>query len=505
MKSLAFILALTGFAIAQQTPVFTPAGSNGENVVQSPFIAALGGTTAGKSLFQLANPSAIRFPRINADNTATLLSDADFRTAIGAGTGSGDVTLTGAQTLTNKTLTAPVLTAPALGTPASGNFSSGTFTWPTFNQSTSGNAATATLASTVTTNANLTGDVTSVGNAATVGKINGVSLAGLGTGIMKNTTGTGAPSIAVAGDFPTLNQSTTGSAATLTTPRTIAGVSFDGSANISITAANVGAVATSGNETVAGNKTLSGQLQLTGQAATDANSAITKGLLPLQAAENVWWDVTFNPTVVVSGTGASATGRTMAFSGGLSTSASAGAYVLSSTDNDFSPTDRHGSGASMRISDSNFTFLWRLQEATISNAEIRLLFGVANTKTELDVAGIGVVLYVDSGTYKAKLQVHNGTTLTESSGYAYTPYYINGLKEWMLVFKDGVYNLYFRGATDTAALGSWNLAATLTGSGMPNVASGKCVNIVNMATGTPATTSKMVLYGMKFSQKSIDL
>lgn len=33
--------------------------------------------------------------------------------------------------------------------------------------------------------------------------------------------------------FPTLNQNTTGSAATLTTPRTINGVSFDGSANIS--------------------------------------------------------------------------------------------------------------------------------------------------------------------------------------------------------------------------------------------------------------------------------
>lgn len=45
----------------------------------------------------------------------------------------------------------------------------------------------------------LTGDVTTVGSAATVGKINGVSLAGLGTGLLKNTTGTGVPSIAVAG------------------------------------------------------------------------------------------------------------------------------------------------------------------------------------------------------------------------------------------------------------------------------------------------------------------
>lgn len=55
------------------------------------------------------------------------------------------------------------------------------------------------------------------------------------TGILK---GNGTViSAAVAGDFPTLNQNTTGSAATLTTPRNINGVAFDGSANITITAA----------------------------------------------------------------------------------------------------------------------------------------------------------------------------------------------------------------------------------------------------------------------------
>lgn len=42
-----------------------------------------------------------------------------------------------------------------------------------------------------------------------------------------------------AADVPTLNQNTTGSAAKLTTPRTIAGVSFDGSANISLASTNL--------------------------------------------------------------------------------------------------------------------------------------------------------------------------------------------------------------------------------------------------------------------------
>jgi hypothetical protein len=47
----------------------------------------------------------------------------------------------------------------------------------------------------------LTGDVTNTAGsyATTVGKINGTSLAGLATGLLKNTTGTGVPSIAVSG------------------------------------------------------------------------------------------------------------------------------------------------------------------------------------------------------------------------------------------------------------------------------------------------------------------
>jgi hypothetical protein len=69
----------------------------------------------------------------------------------------------------------------------------------------------------------LAGDVTGIQSATVVGKINGISLASLGTGILKNTTGTGVPSIAVAADFPTLNQNTTGNAATVTTNATLTG------------------------------------------------------------------------------------------------------------------------------------------------------------------------------------------------------------------------------------------------------------------------------------------
>ncbi|MBK9717855.1 MAG: hypothetical protein IPO85_10135 [Saprospiraceae bacterium] len=67
---------------------------------------------------------------------------------------------------------------------------------------------------------------------ATAGTDFSAGTAGLATGILKSTTGTGALSIALAADFPILNQNTTGSAATLTTPRNIHGGSFNGSADV---------------------------------------------------------------------------------------------------------------------------------------------------------------------------------------------------------------------------------------------------------------------------------
>ena len=78
-----------------------------------------------------------------------------------------------------------------------------------------GDNATNSQYSGLVSNATHTGDAT--GNVGlTVKGINGTLLSTLGTGILKNTTGTGVPSIAVAADFPTLNQNTTGTADNVT-------------------------------------------------------------------------------------------------------------------------------------------------------------------------------------------------------------------------------------------------------------------------------------------------
>ena len=131
----------------------------------------------------------------------------------------------------------------------------GVATVGTLNQSTTGSAATLTtartiggtsfngsadiavaLATTVTTNANLTGDVTSVGNATAIG-----------TGVIIDADVKSDAAIAYSklGTIPTWNQNTTGSAATLTTARTIGGVSFNGSADINLPGVNAAGTQTS--------------------------------------------------------------------------------------------------------------------------------------------------------------------------------------------------------------------------------------------------------------------
>jgi hypothetical protein len=87
-----------------------PVGNGGTGgSTQSAARTGLGATTVGSNLFTLTNPGAIRFLRINADNSVSALTNTDFRTAIGAGTGNGTVTSVGGTgTVNGITLTGTV-------------------------------------------------------------------------------------------------------------------------------------------------------------------------------------------------------------------------------------------------------------------------------------------------------------------------------------------------------------------------------------------------------------
>jgi hypothetical protein len=145
---------------------------------------AAGATTVGGNVFTLTNPSAVTFPRFNADNTVSALDAATFRTAIGAGTGAG--------TVTGVTGTAPVVssggTAPAISMAAASSGVNGYMTG-VYATKLDGIAAGAQP-----------GTVTSVSGTGTV---SGLTLTG---------TVTSSGSLTLGGAIGTLNQNTTGSA-----------------------------------------------------------------------------------------------------------------------------------------------------------------------------------------------------------------------------------------------------------------------------------------------------
>ena len=249
--------------------------------------------------------------------------------------------LTTAQTLTNKTLTSPVLTTPALGTPASGIATNLTGT------------ASGLTAGNVTTNANLTGDVTSVGNATAIASnvivnadINtaaAIELSKLATtGTMTATTFVGALTGTASGNlvsggalgtpssgtltnctFPTLNQSTTGSAATLTNTRTLWGQNFNGSGNVTGPLSSVTTVALSG--------ATSGTTTLQATAVAGTTTITLPAATGTVALTNSTMTGTWNGTAIAGqygGTGVANTGKTITLGGNLTTS---GAFTTTLT------------------------------------------------------------------------------------------------------------------------------------------------------------------------------
>jgi hypothetical protein len=97
---------LNNLTLGNALPV-TSGGTGGASA--SAGRTGLGATTVGANLFTLTNPSAVTYVQINTDNTVTTLDAAAFRTAIGAGSGSGSVTsVTGTGTVNGINLTGTV-------------------------------------------------------------------------------------------------------------------------------------------------------------------------------------------------------------------------------------------------------------------------------------------------------------------------------------------------------------------------------------------------------------
>jgi len=160
---------------------------------------------------------------INLTSNTLVATSAQMAAAVSDETGSGSLVFA----------TSPTLVTPLLGTPTSGNFSTGTFTWPTFNQNTTGTASNVT--GTVAIANGGTGQTTA---AAAITALTGTQTSGQ----YLRSDGTNAALGAIqAGDVPTLNQNTTGSAGSVANALTAgtgisfsAGSTYNGSAAITI-------------------------------------------------------------------------------------------------------------------------------------------------------------------------------------------------------------------------------------------------------------------------------
>ena len=232
--------------------------------------------TAGSSNLQLATTAFVTNANATNANLTGPITSSGNTTSVALQTGTGTTFVMSASPTLTGTPTLP--TGTIATTQLAGN-------------NTTAIATTAFVTNANATNANLTGDVTSVGNATTlsttsvtagtygtqttvpqitvdakgrvtsvinttispaiagtfqgdvtgtqstmvVGRINGTSLSGLTTGLLKNTTGTGVPSIAVAGtDYVIPTGSISGNAATATNATNTANVSItnDNSNNV---------------------------------------------------------------------------------------------------------------------------------------------------------------------------------------------------------------------------------------------------------------------------------
>ena len=382
--------------------------------------------------------------------------------------------------------TSPTLVTPALGTPSAlvGTNITGT--------------ATSFTASNVTTNANLTGHITSVGNAAVLGSFTSLQLltaltdeTGTGANVFANTPTLVAPLLGTptSGNlanctFPTLNQNTTGNASTATTlqtARAINGVSFDGSAAITVTAA-------------AG--TLSGATLSSGVTASSLTSVgtISSGVWNGSSISTTYTDA--KVTSIVAGTNISLSGAT----GAVTVNVSGTVANATTATNQSGGTVNATTGTfSSTISASNLSGTNTGDQTNISgNAATATTAGTVTTAAQPSITSVGTLTGLTvSATISGSI---NGNSATVGN---FTPSATAGVANRVVVADSNgyIYNNWFNSTDGSTASGVTavmvkqgdNWLRSGTAAAIATFISGQTMNINGSATSaTSATTAGTV-------------
>ena len=371
----------------------------------------------------VATVSSINNINLTAPLTSATLTIADGKTL----TSNNSLTLVGTDATT---MTFPSTNATLARTDAAQTFT-GTQTFSsTIVGSISGNAATATSFT-----GNLSGDVSGTQSSTIVSKINGTSLAGLSTGLLKNTTSTGVPTIAIPGsDYLVPNSSISGATKTKITYDTkglvISGIDAT-TADIApstnrnyVTDSQAGVISNTsgintGDETTASIKTklgistlsgsntgdqtitLSGDVTGTGTgtfSTTISNSAITYNKIQNITAGKLIGSISSidaAPGAISIGTGLNLSNGTLSSSGGTVTNVLP--ITVSSSGNTFTSTVSNSStipaiSLTMPLSSVSGT-----TAGLLSNSDYLLFSGKQNALTN-PVTGTGTVNYLPKWT-----------------------------------------------------------------------------------------------------------
>jgi hypothetical protein len=331
--------------------------------------SSLGATTLGSNLFTITDPGAITFPRFNVNNTVSSLTAADFRTAIGAGTGTvtsvglaagtgisvsgGPITGSGSITVTNSAPDQMVVLTGGTGISTSGTYPNFTITnsapdqivsltagsnvtitgtYPNFTIAASGGGGggsgtvTSVAASGGTTGLTFTGSPITTSGTLTLGGTLAIANGGTGAttaSIARTNLGLGTAATTDASAYATAAQGAKADTAVQTIASTDGSVTITGTTAIDLSVAvagstsnvllpvrnTTGATLTKGTAVYISGAT--GQISTVSKAiaTSDATSAQTLGLMTADLANNSNGNVTLIGTITNINTSAYSDGQ----------------------------------------------------------------------------------------------------------------------------------------------------------------------------------------------------